>query len=100
LADGSSNATKGFIRPEGSIMNKVKSDFLFAQPSFASGAARVVDLWGQLDAYNDSESGMEADAKAIAADWIVVGDDLVAAMENFHELIEPLPTSEERPQTR
>ena len=33
---------------------KVKSDFLFAQPSFASGAARVFDLWGQFDDYNRS----------------------------------------------
>ena len=43
-------------------MNRVKSDFLFAQPSIASGAARVMDLWGQFDAYNDSASEKEADA--------------------------------------
>jgi len=61
--------------------NKVKSDFLFAQPSFASGAARVFDLFGQFDEYNRSETPEEADAKAIASDWIVVGQDMVDAVE-------------------
>lgn len=61
--------------------NKVKSDFLFAQPSFASGAARVFDLFGQFDEYNKSETPGEADAKAIASDWIVIGQDLADAIE-------------------
>jgi hypothetical protein len=63
---------------------KVKSDFLFAQPSFASGAARVLDLWGQFDDYNRSETPAEADAKAIAADWLVIGQDLAEAIE-YHQ---------------
>ena len=54
-------------------MNKnVKSDFLFAQPSFASGVARTLDLWGQFDDYNRSDTPVEADGKAIAADWFVI----------------------------
>jgi hypothetical protein len=60
----------------------VKSDFLFAQPSFASGAARILDLWGQLDDYNISATTLEADEKAIAADWLLVGQDLSDAIEN------------------
>ncbi|MCL2659596.1 MAG: hypothetical protein FWD64_03640 [Acidobacteriaceae bacterium] len=55
---------------------KVKTDFLFAQPSFASGAARVLDLWGAFDEYNQSKTSREADTKAIASDWIVVGQDI------------------------
>lgn len=63
-------------------MNKnVKTDFLFAQPSFASGAGRVLDLWGTFDDYNISETTKEADEKAIAADWFVVGQDLLEAIE-------------------
>jgi len=62
-------------------MNKIKSDFLFAQPSLASGAARIFDLWGQFDDYNRSDSTSEADGKAIAADWLVVGQDLSDAIE-------------------
>ena len=61
--------------------NKVKSDFLFAQPSFASGVARVFDLFGQFDEYNRSETPEEADAKAIAADWLVVGQDIADSIE-------------------
>jgi hypothetical protein len=65
-------------------MNKsIKSDFLFAQPSFASGAARVFDLLGQFDEYNRSETPVEADAKAIAADWFVVGQDIADAIEHY-----------------
>jgi hypothetical protein len=62
--------------------NKIKSDFLFAQPSFASGAARVLDLWGQFDDYNRSETTLEADARAIASDWLMVGQDLSDAIEH------------------
>ena len=62
---------------------QVKSDFLFAQPSFASGAARILALWGQLDDYNISATTLEADEKAIAADWLVVGQDLANVKEQF-----------------
>jgi len=65
--------------------NKVKSDFLFAQPSFASGAARVFDLFGHFDEYNQSETPLEADAKAIAADWLIVGQDLSDAIEHHED---------------
>lgn len=67
------------------MTKKVKSDFLFAQPSFASGAARVLDLWGQLDGYNISPSPAEADAKALAADWLVVGQDIYEALEQARD---------------
>ncbi|MGD0829910.1 MAG: hypothetical protein ABR907_03135 [Terracidiphilus sp.] len=60
---------------------KVQSDFLFAEPTFASVAARLLGLWGQFDDDNDGESPHEADAKAIAADWLVVGRDIKDAIE-------------------
>lgn len=66
------------------MSKKVKTDFLFAQPSLGSGAARVFDLWGQFDEYNRSGSPAEADAKAIAADWFVIGQDIYDAIEQ-HE---------------
>lgn len=61
-------------------MEKVKTDFLFAQPSFASGVARTLDLWGTLDDYNISVTTLEADEKAIAADWLIVGQDISDAI--------------------
>ena len=62
---------------------KAQTDFLFAQPSFGSGAARTLDLWGTFDDYNRSETPAEADAAAIAADWYVVGQDLSDAIVQY-----------------
>lgn len=62
------------------MSSRVSSGFLFAQPSFASGAARVIDLWGEFDDYNISDTPQEADAAALAADWIVVGQDICDAI--------------------
>jgi len=65
------------------VSKKVKTDFLFAQPSLSSGAARVFDLFGQFDEYNRSDSPAEADAKALASDWILVGQDICEAIEQY-----------------
>lgn len=59
----------------------VKSDFLFAQPSGLSGCARTIDLFGTFDEYNNSDTTLEADTKAIASDWIIVGQDLTDAVQ-------------------
>ena len=58
-----------------------RTDFLFAQPSFGSGVARGLDLYGTFGVYNSSASESEADERAIASDWLVVGKDLSDAME-------------------
>ena len=55
------------------------TDFLFSQPSFLSGCARVLDLGAQLDGYNESPSPASADARAMYADWLAVGKDIIAA---------------------
>jgi hypothetical protein len=67
---------------------KVQSDFLFAEPSFMSGAGRIVDLWGQFDDYNRSDTPAEADAKAIASDWLVVGQDIQDVVEQNQSEVE------------
>ncbi len=54
---------------------------LFAQPSFLSGAARVLDLGGTFDEYNSSDTPEEADARALWGDWKVVGENLGIAIE-------------------
>jgi hypothetical protein len=38
-------------------------------------------LWGQFDDYNPSETSAEADERAIASDWLVVGQDIFAAIK-------------------
>lgn len=60
------------------MFKKSQSDFLFAQPSFLSGAARVLDMAGSFDRYNSSD---DPDSLAIASDWYVIGGDLRAALE-------------------
>ncbi len=53
----------------------ITTDFLMATPSYFSGVARLVDLFGVFDDYNISSTPGEADAKAILADWMVTGND-------------------------
>lgn len=58
----------------------MRTDYLFAMPSVWSGAARVFDLFGVFDAYNDSPSDDLADARALYSDWRITGQDLAGAM--------------------
>ncbi len=58
-----------------------RTDFLFAMPSFSSGLARALDLFGTFDEYNTADSEAEADEHAIASDWFVVGADLRGALD-------------------
>jgi hypothetical protein len=71
------------------MVYRVKSDFLFAQPSFASGLARTLDLFGQFDQYNISATPSEADSKALAADWIVIGQDVADVIEQEDSQSDP-----------
>ena len=54
----------------------VRTDFLYAKPSALVGWARLLDLGGALNLYNVSRSGAEADARALHADWAVLGQDM------------------------
>jgi hypothetical protein len=65
------------------MVNRLQSDFLTSDPSFVSGAARLLDWWGTYDSYNVSRNGQEADAKAMFSDWRMVGQDLADAMVEF-----------------
>jgi hypothetical protein len=56
------------------------TEFLFARPSFLGGVARLLDLGGQVDVYNQSATPSEADARALYSDWRMVGEDLHAAI--------------------
>lgn len=55
------------------------STFLFANPSFAEGMARVLDMGGTLNVYNASSTERQADYLALLADWLAVGEDLLRA---------------------
>ncbi len=70
-------------------MNKARSDFFFATPTFVSGAARALDLYGIYESYNSSSTDFEADYKAVLSDWRMVGQDILSAMQQFESSLPP-----------
>ena len=71
----------------------MRTDHLFAMPSARSGAARILDLFGVFDAYNESASNALADSRAIYSDWRIVGEELASAMTR----VEREPTTDQPP---
>jgi hypothetical protein len=63
--------------------NAMDTDFLFATPSLWSGMARMLDIYGQFDSYNASETEETADAKALYSDFRMIGQDLKHAIESL-----------------
>ena len=56
------------------------TDFLVRLPNSADGAARIIDLFGDLDAYNASPNAATADMKALHRDSQVISKDAAAAI--------------------
>lgn len=71
------------------------SRFLFAEPSFREGMARVLDLGGTLNEYNYSRSGRLADYFALRSDWLAVGHDIWQAIGTVQEKV-PVPPTHQR----
>ena len=68
----------------GSLLGEsIRSTFLFAMPTWQEGVGRLVDFGDALTEYNRTSTPEAADARAIAQDWLAVGDELRAAMANF-----------------
>jgi len=61
------------------------SDFLFPEQNEITGAMTILDIFGATTPYNYSKSGEEADLKAIAHDWAVIGEDLRDVMSSACE---------------
>jgi len=61
----------------------MESSFLVIEPSAFRGLARTLDLWGQLDDYNSSSTGAEADALAARADALALQSDFDNAIQAF-----------------
>ncbi len=66
-------------------MSRAVATFLFADPSFTSGVARLLDFSGTFDSYNRSHNEEEADFRATLCDWTVVGDCLSEAIAKFSQ---------------
>ena len=65
----------------------MSSYFLFANPSFISGMARVLDLGSTLNEYNYSAYPEKADYYAVNSDWRIVGSDIRTAMARYEHQI-------------
>ena len=66
-------------------MGKYDEDtgFLFAYPGLLFGFATVLDIGGTLVEYNVSRTPQEADARAIASDWAIMGKDIWTAAKTL-----------------
>ncbi len=67
------------------------SNYLFATPSFLSGAARTLDIGGVFDFYNVSPTGEIANRRGLWADWLAVGKYLKTSIEEFKSEIDEAP---------
>ena len=61
------------------------SSFLFARPTAAEGAGRLLDFGDTLTEYNRSDDGEQADLNASWCDWLAVAQDLHGAMRLLSE---------------
>ena len=59
------------------------STFLFAEPTFLSGVARIFDFAGSLNEYNHSLTPEQANRIALRNDWEAVGDALRTAVDEY-----------------
>lgn len=55
---------------------KLCTNFLFSDSSFLTGIATIGNLPGNFYQFNGSATGSDADLKAIACDWRMIGRDL------------------------
>jgi len=69
------------------IKRRVYTDFLVPTMSFITGMGSVFNLGGHYYEYNSSETGKEADERAITKDWERVGQDFQDVLEE-DDLIE------------
>ena len=77
-------------------MNQIHyTSLLYAEPSAWDGYARVLDIAGTFDDFNDSDSAAEADGLALASDWYAVGADLLGAINRYGDQVDQVFTEDE-----
>lgn len=67
------------------MKKRYTTGFLFSTPLFLSGAGTVMNLAGNYYEFNSSDSGSEADQKAIENDFRMIGQDIYDIIENIKE---------------
>lgn len=62
-----------------------KTDFLLPRNNFLIGLGSILNIAGSYFEYNTSSSESEADSKALASDWLNVGNDFRSAKSKFEK---------------
>jgi hypothetical protein len=62
------------------LSSNFRSTFLFAKPDWYEGVARLVDFANAMTEYNTTATPGGADTRALAQDWLAVGDELRQAL--------------------
>jgi hypothetical protein len=60
---------------------ETRTDFLFPKRNVLTGFSNVFSISGETTEFNKSNSGEEADSKAIRSDWEMIGNDLKEAIK-------------------
>lgn len=71
-------------------MNEIlssRTDFLFPSPSFLIGAGSIFNIGGNYFEYNLSETDLQADLRALIADWLTIKKDFELAEKKFKNKI-------------
>lgn len=60
--------------------DKIRTDNLFPERGFFTGISSVFSVFGGTANFNTSNTDEEADYKAIASDWAMIGEDFKNAL--------------------
>lgn len=69
------------------------TDFLYSRPSFLEGLARAIDLGNTLNTYNVSSTDKQADQLAFSSDYLSIGEDWKASVEEIQSEYQELEKS-------
>ncbi len=70
------------------------SALLLGRPSLIEGVSRIFDFAGALNKYNTTAMDVDADRRAIMADWRAIGRDIESAMQASQAKFEALQASQ------
>ncbi len=66
-------------------VKRFRTDFLYSTPSFLGGIGTVLNVAGNYYDFNSSDSEGEADAKAIANDFKMIGQDISDSLKEIEK---------------
>jgi hypothetical protein len=71
------------------LSDGIRSTFLFALSTWQEGVGRLVDFGDSLTEYSAAQAPGDADARAIAQDFLAVGEELRVALWRYSLMQDP-----------